>query len=101
MHPAPSAVFDAVVCDRLPPYTSFVAAPGATYRHGQACWYIPYLAVGHTEDFSRRGADQRHRAADGIVNTATVVLAQRPAGARPGQGPRPHRAKPRSGGVTG
>ncbi len=60
--PGPSAVFDAVVCDRLPPYTTLVAAPGGTYRHGQVCWRVPYLAVGHpSTSRSWCGSTPRHR----------------------------------------
>ena len=76
--PGPSAVFDAVVCDRIPPYTSFVAAPGGTYRHGQVCWWIPYLAVGHTERFYGHGARPAHRTTGRHRQHGHGDLAQRP-----------------------
>ena len=76
--PGPSPVFDAVVCDRIPPYTTFVAAPGGTYRHGQVCWRIPYLAVGHTERFSVVVRVHATAPPVGIVNTATVTSRNAP-----------------------
>ena len=76
--PGPTAVVDAVVCDTAPPYTSFVAAPGARFTRGRACWYIPFLAVGHTDDLHVVVRISPTAPPTGIVNTATVVARNAP-----------------------
>jgi uncharacterized repeat protein (TIGR01451 family)/fimbrial isopeptide formation D2 family protein len=76
--PGPSAVFDAIVCDRIPAYTTYVAAPGGTYRHGTVCWSVPYLAVGQTDHFSVIVRVHASAPPIGIVNTATVTARNAP-----------------------
>jgi fimbrial isopeptide formation D2 family protein/uncharacterized repeat protein (TIGR01451 family) len=100
-HPGPSAVFDAVVCDKIPPYTSFVSAPGATFVHGEACWSIPYLAVGHTEHFFVTVRISASAPPTGLVNTATVAARNAPPARATAKVRVITRHKPRPGGVTG
>jgi uncharacterized repeat protein (TIGR01451 family) len=76
--PGPNAVFDAVVCDHIPAYTTFVAAPGGTYRHGTVCWTVPYLAVGDRAHFSLIVRVHANAPPVGILNTATVTSRNAP-----------------------
>ena len=70
--PGPHAVFDAVVCDTPPAYTSYVSSSGGHYARGQVCWHIPYLHVGGTVTETIRLRIATTAPSTGIINTASA-----------------------------
>lgn len=89
------------VCDRLPAGLVFVRAAGATFRKGQACWTIPYLAAKATKTLKITTRAERSYRARNVSNTAVVTGDN----VRRGTAKAPLRIRPavagRPGGVTG
>lgn len=89
------------VCDRLPAGLVFVRAAGATFRKGEACWTIPYLAAKATKTLKITTRAERSYRARNVSNTAVVTGDN----IRRGTAKAPLRIRPavagRPGGVTG
>lgn len=77
-NPGPLGVFDAVTCDRIPAYTTYVAAPGARFVDGQACWTEAYIGAGHTFGYLVVVRVSRTAPPVGITNTARVTSRNAP-----------------------
>ena len=94
---------DVEVCDRGSKQLSFVAAPGAYYRKGSACWRIANLAPGQQRTFTVVVRVDRTAKGKSIVNVATATASNvgAVAPARATIRLRPARGNGRPGGVTG
>nr|WP_246851464.1 isopeptide-forming domain-containing fimbrial protein [Patulibacter sp. SYSU D01012] len=89
------------VCDRLPDGLTYVRAKGATFRRGQACWTVGYLAPGRTRTFRIVARAERSGRERRVRNRAVVTgdnVVRRTASARVRITPAALRA---DGGVTG
>jgi Domain of unknown function DUF11 len=91
------------VCDRGATQLSFVAAPGAYYKQGKACWRIGRLAPGERKTFTVVVRVDRTAKGKSVVNTATATASNvsAVAPARATIRLKPARGKGRPGGVTG
>ena len=76
--PGPHAVFDAVVCDTPPAYTSYISSSGGHYARGSVCWHIPYLHVGATVTETIRLRIAATAPSTGITNTASASARNAP-----------------------
>ena len=91
------------VCDLGSKQLSFVAAPGAFYRRGSACWRVGRLAPGERRTFTVVARVDRTVKGKMVVNVATATASNvgAVAPARASIRVKPARGKGRPGGVTG
>ena len=94
---------DVVVCDRGSRQLAFVAAPGAYYRNGSACWTVRRLRPGQKQVFVVTVRVDRTARGRRLVNVATATASNvgAVAHARATIRLKPARAAGRPGGVTG
>ena len=90
------------VCDRGSKQLSFVAAPGAYYRKGSACWRVAKLAPGQRRTFTVVVRVDRTAKGKSVVNVATATASNinAVAAARASIRLKPARGKGRPGGVA-
>ena len=68
----PDAALDVSVCEQLPGALTYVAAPGARFRRGNACWSVGLLRRGQQRTFTVRVRADLRRGDRRVVNRATV-----------------------------